>query len=288
MTTAFATQIRNFKFGHVLLVVITVAVLQPLAPTAGAWGLADPVEPTITVSGDAEVRAIPDEVIITAGILTRAKTVSAASEENDAKVKALREFLKKQGIDDKYISTTYMQISPIERREKNQSYSKGMAQVQLPPNSNPINDPFSAAPDGSDELTVPQPVGYQVSRTYSITVSDVTKFEGIYKGIVNQGINMVSNVEFRTSQLRKYRDQARLMAVRAAREKATEMAEALGAKLASVRTIQEQGNTGYRYSNYQARSDDPFGASETSSEIPGQISITASVQVVFVLKEAEL
>jgi uncharacterized protein len=286
MTTAFATQIRNFKFGHVLLVVITVAVLQPMTPTA--WGLADPVGPTITVSGDAEVRAIPDEVIITAGILTRAKTVSAASEENDAKVKALREFLKKQGIDDKYISTTYMQISPIEQREKNQSYSKGMAQVQLPPNSNPINDPFGAAPEGSDELTVPQPVGYQVNRTYSITVTDVRKFEGIYKGIVNQGINMVSNVEFRTSHLRKHRDQARLMAVRAAREKATEMAEALGAKLASVRTIQEQGNTGYRYSNYQARSDDPFGASETPSEIPGQISITASVQVVFVLKEAEL
>ncbi len=263
-------------------------LIAPLADN-GSISRAETIEPTITVSGEAEVRVIPDEVFITAGVLTRAKQVTDGSQENDAKVKSLRQFLKAQGIEDRHITTTYMQISTIEPPQDRPWEGKGSAQTNIQ-NSRQLDDnPFDGMAEPSNELAVPQPIGYQVNRTFSILITDISKFESIYKGIIGQGVNTVSQVEFRTSQLRTHRDQARLMAVKAAREKATAMAEQLEAKLASVRTVVEYGNRGFAGRAFQSNAThDPFGTDDAPSYTPGQISIIAAVEVLFVLKDVGL
>ena len=91
--------------------------------------------------------------------------------------------------------------------------------------------------------------------------------------------------------LRKHRDKVRLDAVRAAREKAEAMATELGATLKSVKTINEhRGPAPYVGSMYQNRTEDVFGGPErpAASFSIGQISITASVEVVFILADTEL
>ena len=168
-------------------------------------------EPTITVVGDAEIRAVPDQVVITAGIESRAQTVAAASKDNDAKVHSVLEFLEKSGIEKKYIRTDYISIEPIMQYDTQYS-EKGQAQrsnAQAPPNG----EPFGSNSEQESE----RPVGYMASRQFAITIADLKKFETVYKGLIELGINRVRGIEFHTSELKQHQDKVRLVAVRAAR-----------------------------------------------------------------------
>ena len=103
-----------------------------------------------------------------------------------------------------------------------------------------------------------------------------------------QGVNDVGGIQFRTTELRKHRDAARLQAVKAAREKAEAMAGELGATLSSVQTITEN-NTPARSSFLQNSISPADVFSESNSSIAaGVIEIKASVHVVFRLGKTEL
>lgn len=239
---------------------------------------------TITVNGDAEVRVAPDEIVITAGVESRAATVAAASKDNDEKVRAVVDFLKKSGIEERNIRTEYLSIEPIYRDDNRYQQKGKAANVRAQANENA--DPFGPA----ERDDSPQPVGYQASRQFAITITDLKLFEIIYKGLIEQGINRVRGIEFRTSELRKLRDKARLGAVHAAREKAEAMSTELGATLKSVKTIVETPSGPYSGSMYQNSTSNDFdGASSSPTTFAaGQISITSSVQVVFILGDTEL
>ena len=235
----------------------------------------------ISVSGNAEIRVVPDQVVLTAAVESRAKTVADACKDNDAKVRGVLELLKSSGIEEKHIHTQFVFIEPIMRHGE-PNYGKGMENV---PNSG--SDPFGE----QSSLRLELPVGYTASRQFAITLVDLAKFETIYKGIVERGINRVPGIEFRTSQLRKHRDEARLQAVRAAREKAQAMAKELGAKLAAVKSIHEIKDNGYMPIMMQNSFSNAFGdrAAESSESFAvGQITIRAAVDVVFDLSDAEI
>lgn len=251
-------------------------VAQVLVFCYGSVGNCD--EATITVSGEAEMLVVPDEVVITAGIETRAQTVAAATEENAAKISAILTYLQEAGIEDRNVRTEYISIEPI-LRGPTRYQAKGYAQQSNAPAVS--NDPF----DTGTEPKAEQPAGYLVSRQFAISITDLQKFEDIYQRLVELGINRVQGIAFKTSELRRLRDQARLEAVRAAKEKAQAMAGELGARIASVKTIEEGRRSG-GYGGYMQNSDsDPFGT--PSGDMPslavGQIAITASVEIVFVL-----
>src|SRR5207248_3032718 len=111
----------------------------------------------------------------------------------------------------------------------------------------------------------------------------------------------LQGVQFRTSELRKYRDQARSMAIKAAREKADALARDLGQKVGKAITINEEQSNYWAYYNawgyqngYQNMSQNVMqnagggSASATSGDTtvaPGQISVTARVSVTFALTE---
>ena len=239
-------------------------------------------EATISVSGNAEIRVVPDEVVLTAAVESRAKTVADALRDNDAKVRSVLELLKSAGIEEKHVHTQYVIIEPI-MRQGEPNY--GGRQSEIAPGN--VNDAFGE----QSPLRLELPVGYMASRQFAITLVDLTKFEPVYKGIVERGINRVPGIEFRTSELRKHRDEARLQAVRAAREKADAMAKELGAKLAAIKSIQEVKDNGYMPMMMQNTFSNQFaGRSNESTEsfAVGQITIRAAVDVVFDLGDAEM
>jgi hypothetical protein len=81
--------------------------------------------------------------------------------------------------------------------------------------------------------------GYRIFNVISITMRDVDKTSEAIAAAFQAGANQVVNVEFYTSELRKYRDQARAMAMTAAREKAGALAQAAGAETGCVLNISE-------------------------------------------------
>ena len=112
------------------------------------------------------------------------------------------------------------------------------------------------------------------------------------------GSNQVVNVELYTSELRTYRDQAREMAMVAAKEKAQALAEAAGEDTDCVISINE--NSWSYYNGWWSRANRdlwtqnvmqnvaPNGNSETQDDggpvSLGQISIRAEVSATFGLK----
>jgi uncharacterized protein YggE len=243
------------------LVLVTIV----LALAAGAASAQTPAPRTIAVNGNAEIRVAPDEVILTLGVETNALDIAAARADNDRRVKAVVQAARAQGVPAELVKTDFLDIQPHYRDD---DARRGF-------------------------------LGYVVRRSLVITVRDVPKFEPLLSAVLAAGANYVHGIEFRTTELRKHRDEARRLALKAAREKADAMAAALGATVGAPLTIQE-GYSGWsspygtwwgaRYGAMMSQNVVQEGARGGASDeamVPGQISVTATVSVTFELSAAK-
>ncbi len=222
-------------------------------------------EPTnrgvVNVTGDAEIKVAPDEVVLILGVQTSDKNMQVAKNENDARVKRVIDMTRNLGIDPKYVQTEQIRIDP--------RYD-----------GNPTKYNF---------------IGYFIYKTIVITLKDVDKFDSVYTAALDSGATHVQGIQFRTTELRKYRDQARALAIKAAQEKATALAGELGQKIGQPQSINEQysgWSSGYSTwwggSMMQAQNvmQNASGGqpSDEGTFAPGQISVTARVSVSFALQ----
>jgi hypothetical protein len=143
--------------------------------------------------------------------------------------------------------------------------------------------------------------GYRIYNIVSITMRDVDKTSDAIAAAFQAGANQVVNVEFYTSELRKYRDQARAMAMKAASEKANALSQAAGAATGCVLNISENswsyfnghnwwygGNNQNLWTQNAVQNAAPSaGETPSSDDSPvsaGHISIRAEVSVTFALR----
>lgn len=219
---------------------------------------------TISITGDATVKVVPDEVVITLGVETRNVSLDAAKEENDKRVRRVIALAQSHGIEAKHIQTDFINIYP-EYEYRNSA--------------------------------VDRIVGYRVGKTIVITLRDIDEFDSLFTDVLELGANYVHGVEFRTTELRKYRDQARALAINAAREKATALAAELGRSIGDPTYISEN-QTGW-WSSYGSWWGYRWGSSMSQNVVqnaglegfttddgvaPGQIRVNASVSVTFELR----
>ncbi|MEW6619193.1 MAG: SIMPL domain-containing protein [bacterium] len=218
----------------------------------------------ITVTGDAEVRVTPDEVILTLGVETCDKDIGVAKSQNDKRVKKLLAVAKKYKIESKHVQTDHISIEP--------RYS--------------------------DDYEKRNFIGYFVRKTIVFTLKDIAKFEDLLSDVLEAGANYVHGVQFRTTKLRKYRDQARALAIKAAEQKANDLAKELGQKIGKPHMIQEDqvgwwcwynawwGSRWWRGGMAQNVIQNVGGAPSVaeSSIALGQINVNAKVTVSFELE----
>ncbi|MDG1875202.1 MAG: SIMPL domain-containing protein [Mariniblastus sp.] len=268
---------RLFNLVHIPLLLLLV-----FATALPCFVMADEGQPpTIKVSGSAEIRTAPDEAVLTFSIESREEKLDDAVNDNDSRIKAVTAFLQDSKVEAKYIRTQVISIRSIFDSENKNSAWKGQIAQQLP---NAAPRPLIVVPDKQKKI---KPIGYIARRQLSITIKDLEAFEDIYRGLIARGVNDVGGIQFRTTELRRFKDEARLKAVRAAREKATAMAGELGAKLSSVQAITENSGSGYMNFSQNNISSAAFNDSE-SSVAAGEISISARVEVVFQLGETSM
>jgi uncharacterized protein YggE len=218
---------------------------------------------TVNVSGTAVVNVPPDRALIQLGVESNGATPSGVEAANEIAIKRVIVALESLGIASKDIVTDRYIIDPVY--------------------------------DGYDSLYIK---GYRIDNLVAVTLRDVDVISQVIVKTLESGANQVVNVELYTSELRKYRDQAREMAMIAAREKAETLAEAAGADAGCVLNINE--NTWSYYNGWWSRSNrdlwtqnvvqnvTPNGAGMYSNEDGpvslGQISIRAEVGATFELK----
>lgn len=216
---------------------------------------APPQRPLVTVSGQAEVMVVPDEVVFSVRVSTLDKDLLKAQSRNDEVVKKVLALAKSYQIPPELVQTDH--ISLDERY--------------------------------SDEEATRKPsvfLGYTVVKKMAITLRDVSKAERLLADLFTSGITSIESVDFRTTQNRKYKDQARAMAVKAAQEKATAYAREVGQSIGKAYTITEEGLPNHLASsntmNFSRGVSGSYG-DESSTISLGQISITARVVVSFEL-----
>jgi hypothetical protein len=210
--------------------------------------------PLVTVTGTGEVKVPPDEIVLNIGIEVRDKNLDAARRQNDERVVALLNFLKKSGIDAKNIQTTNLSVYPNYAGEYGQ--------------------------------TTPQ--FYTTQKSVTVLIKEIKRFDEILTGIYKTGTNRVDGIEYRSSDIQKHREQARKLAVQSAKQKATALAGELGSKVGRVYNIQavEAGFPGPLYRGQMANKMMESAAADAGGPTIslGQLVVTASVEVSFILE----
>ncbi len=152
--------------------------------------------------------------------------------------------------------------------------------------------------DAKHQISRTKPVIYVVRKSIEIKLTKMEAFAGLLTGLLTNGVNNVHGIEFRTSQLRKHRDAARAMAIRAAKEKADALASELGVKRGKVYSISANdwggwwGSSGSywggrsgggMFQNAVQNAGGPTEVTDGTLSI-GQISVSASVNVSFLIE----
>ena len=229
-----------------------------------AFSQAPAQPPLISVSGSAEVKVAPDEIFLRVGVETRHEVLEDAKNQNDERVAKALASLKTSDVKNKDVQTDFISIEP--------TYDNSVSRTK--------------------------PVIYLVRKSMEIKLTNTKSFEGLLTGLLTNGVNNVHGIEFRTSQLRKHRDAARAMAIRAAKEKADALASELGVKRGKVYSINanERGGSwnssgiywGGRYGSAMSQNavQNIGGTSETTDGTLsiGQVSVSASVNVSFLIE----
>ena len=204
----------------------------------------------ISVIGTAEINVAPDQVTLNLGVESRDKDLVVAKSKHDQRMKKVIALVRNAGVEPKDIETSRLRMSPDYSEEK-----------------------------------VPRFLGYEVSQTMEITLKDLAKYEGLMTKLLEGGINRVDNITFYVGETRKLKDEARLKAIRAAKEKAVAMATELGQTVGKPWDISEDiGWNSYLATANSVSSNTPRIEEEQSTVAPGQVTIRASVRASFQLE----
>jgi uncharacterized protein YggE len=210
----------------------------------------------VSVTGDAEIKVIPNQVLLSLGVETRDRNLAPAKAKNDIAVRSVLDAIRKFQIDPSDIQTDVIRVD-----------------IRY---------------HGSVETVVDH---YVVEKSIAITLKDVSKFEPLLSAVLEAGANHIYDIEFMTTELRKYRDQARALAAKAAIEKANDLADAAGLKVVgkptSLSTYSYGGGAWYGRRNsggfnmaQNSYQGNERGAAEGTIAL-GKISVTASVSMNF-------
>lgn len=204
--------------------------------------------PHVSVYGTSEIQVVPDEMHWSLEVKTKGNEVGQAAEAHDKKVEAVLKFLKERQIEDKKIQTSRIELS-----------------------ENWVHR-------GRDRVKE----GYIASTQIVFESAKLDEYRVIWLGIANIPDVSVRGVSFDTSERIKYQGEARLKAVKVAREKAEALAKALSSSIQEPLLIEE--NSAMLPGMFNTRNTMAAaqgGGANGSSLAPGTISVTGRVRVKF-------
>lgn len=163
---------------------------------------------TVTVTGEAETRVVPDRASVTLGVETEGKVVADVKKENDEKVRAMLKALQGIGILEKDIQTSQLSIEPR----------------------------YNYKQDGTREF-----LGYTMRNTVFVSIKDLSKVDAVVGTSVNLGSNVLNNIDFHFSETKRVADSLRISAAKDAKVKAEALAAAVNARVTRVISLSESG-----------------------------------------------
>lgn len=206
----------------------------------------------MTMSGIGKVSAAPDKAIISAAVVTQGPTAADALKRNTTAMTRVIETLIDADIKREDIQTANFSIQPQYFRDPKQR-------------------------------AAPEIVGYQVSNALTVTIRDIKAMGGILDRMTKTGSNRMNNIRFAITDTKPLEDRARRAAVEDAIGKAKLYAKAADIELGKIRTITEARITYPRPQAYARTFSATRAASPPVPVEPGQLEITARVNITWTL-----
>lgn len=205
--------------------------------------------PQISVAGEGKVKVVPDQATITATVETKGNNAKDVKKQNDQQMEAVLKIIKKMNLAPADYRTQRVSLNPVYDYEKKKT-------------------------------------SYNATQTVEILLRNLSQYDELMEGLVNQGINRIDNVVFQSSKLAQHQSEARKLAMKDAKLKAEDYVSVLGQKVGKAMTISDNSQI-YQPQPIYARMksmamEDSSAPRETLAE--GEITITANVNVSFILE----
>lgn len=151
----------------------------------------------------------PDQVVFTFEVVTADKDLSVAKRTNDSRSAKTLIAAKDFRIGSQEIQTDSLTISPQ----------------------------YTGAKDRRGEHVL---IGYEVTKRIFVTLKDLDKIDTFLSKAIEAGVNRVVAISIENSQMQKFQEQVRAMAVKNAQAKAQAYAQQLGQTIGKAYVIREE------------------------------------------------
>jgi uncharacterized protein YggE len=205
----------------------------------------------LDVTATGRLARVPDVVRVEAGVTTQARTAAEAMRQNSAQMARVRAALTAAGVADRDVQTTSFNLGAY--------YTTGPA---------PAREQIFA--------------GYRTSNQLIIRLRDVSRSGQVLDALVNEGVNDIDGPSLDFENRDALMDEARAMAIAAARARAELYARGLGMRVKRAVLIDEGGNYGSSGGNNFANMNTNMVVGSTI-DTGGRV-ISATVSVVFELE----
>ncbi|MBB1469359.1 MULTISPECIES: SIMPL domain-containing protein [Pseudoalteromonas] len=215
-----------------------------------------PDAPHIYIQGQAQISTIADNVKLGVAIVEVDKDLMSAKQKADQTMAKAIKLAKQQGIDEKSIYGSQISIN----RENQYNRETGKQDF----------------------------IGYRVSRTLSLTLTDVTKYPLLLQSLVNAGINEINQTEFTSSRYESLQKKVQKMAIADAKSAAKEFAAEYDVELKGLYSASNApmnvSAQPYMRAEKTMLSDSNSGSFVPDAYHAGEITISADSYAIYLIK----
>lgn len=228
----------------------------------------------IHVSGEGKALVKPDIATINFGVTSQSlksqEAVSSGNEKMNAVIKAIKDL----GIEDKDIKTTSYNLYPI--------YGQDKAVMPMGGQDRAVTSMGSYYPYPTESKIT----GYRLDQQVEVKIRNLDKVNETIDKVTASGANTVSSPQFTVDDIEKVREEARMDAIKQAKEKAMVLANQSGLKIDRLMNISEGG---YGYPMYGMggagiETKDVDIAVPAPQIEPGQTEVNVSVTLTYRVK----
>ena len=241
-------------------------------PAAAQMGQAPvqvaPGNSVLTVNAEGRTLREPDLAIFNAGVTTQGQTAAEALSANARSMTQVIAALRRAGIAERDIQTSNLSVNPV--------YGDAMRDAMM--TSRATGQPVAPVPP---ELQGPRIIGYQATNTVSVRQRNPRDFGPVIDTLAAAGANQINGPMFQLEDDEPALREARIDAVKQARERADIYAEAAGMRIVRILAITEGG--GYAGPPPMAFARLATQDAASTPVQPGQVQTSATVSVSYEL-----
>lgn len=237
---------------YILLIVLAIAVALMAAAIYGNLVFSESkTEHTLTVSGFSKENVVPDTASINIGVIVQGTNASEASNKNSNIMNNVISELKKTGLHDKEIQTSYISLQPV--------YDNNYQNI----------------------------VAYSATNSVQVSTENISILNDIIDKSKSAGANQIGSISFSISDKKQQEihNQLYKTAISNASSKAQILASNLNVRIIGVQKVSVNEGLGIQAPASSIYSIDKTANATVATPIqPGQNDVPLSIEVTYIIK----